>query len=84
MEGGVIERQGVRYWTTQEVANSLAARRVIEHDGTRREQLRRARRWARGVDLRPSATTRTGGLLWGVDETCAAMDLTSSLVPPSV
>ena len=72
----MIERQGVRYWTTQEVANSLASRGLIAADGTQREQQRRARRWAYRAHLRPTATTRMGGLLWGCEETRAAMDLT--------
>lgn len=70
----MITHQGVAYWTTQELANSLAARGLIRAGGTTREQKRRARRWAERADLRPDAITRTGGMLWGQEAALAAME----------
>ena len=63
----MITRHGLRYWTTEELAGSLTARGIISGHGTRREVLRRARRWAEREDLRPVAATRRGDLLWPED-----------------
>lgn len=79
----MIIHGGIRYWTTEELANSLAARGMIDTHGSAREKRRRARRWAERVNLRPSATTRTGGRLWGDDEVREAIEVDSGvLVPP--
>lgn len=72
----MIVHQGIRYWTTQELANSLASRGLIPVGGTPREARRRARRWAAREDLKPTAITAKGGLLWGDDEIRDLLELT--------
>lgn len=64
----MIRFEGIDYWTTEELYNSLAARCLVEAGGSRKARLRRAQRWAKSVDLRPSGRTPTGGLLWGDEE----------------
>ena len=86
----MITHAGLRYWTTDELAGSLIARGLISGEGPRREVLRRTRRWAATEDLRPSAHTKTGGLLWAEDASFAVLQhaemngLTFSVVPPTV
>lgn len=73
----MITHQGLRYWTTEELANALAARGLVASGGRAATMRRRALRWARAADLRPCATTRTGGLLWGEDATREALEVDS-------
>jgi len=74
----VIVRAGVRYWTTDEVAASLVARGAISRDGTRKAMRQKVRRWADRVDLRPVATDRARGWLWGEDETRETLERLTS------
>jgi hypothetical protein len=70
----VIAHRGVRYWTTNDLAGSLISRGLIASSGSKRECLRRTRRWAESVDLRPVATTKMGGLLWPEDATLVILE----------
>lgn len=77
----MIVHNGIRYWTTEELANSLAARDLISDGGSPATVRRRALRWADTEGLRPSATTKTGGLLWGEEETREAIAGADALSP---
>lgn len=71
----MIVHKGVRYWTTRDLVASLEARGLVSQGGSLNVRLRRAQRWARRMDLRPSAKDVFGGFLWGEDETREALGL---------
>lgn len=71
----MIAHNGIRYWTTDDLAASLIARGLISGEG-RRESVRKAvRRWSANVDVRPIAITRTGGYLWPEDALMEVLDI---------
>ena len=75
VEGCVIAHQGVRYWTTDELAASLVSRGFITGEG-RQDSVRKAvRRWAADVDVRPVARTKSGGYLWPEDALMEVLDM---------
>lgn len=78
----MITHNGIRYWTTRELAASLEARGLVPQGGSMRERRRRARRWAARVDLRPAAVDIRGGMLWGEEETRQALCLDSEAMVP--
>lgn len=71
----MVYHQGIRYWTTDDLAASLVSRGLISGEG-RHESVRKAvRRWAADVDVRPVARTKSGGYLWPEDALIEVFDI---------
>lgn len=64
----MITHNGVRYWTTHELAASLIARGLMSSDGSERVLRRRVQRWAWRNALSPAARTKRGASLYREDE----------------
>lgn len=70
----MITHNGVRYWTTDDLAASLVARGLISGEGSRRVLRRRVQRWAWRNALSPAARTKGGASLYREDECWLALD----------
>lgn len=64
----MITHNGIRYWTTHDLAASLIARGLISPEGSERTLRRRVQRWAWRNALSPAAKTKTGTSLYREDE----------------
>ena len=79
----MIAHNGVRYWTTDELAASLIARGLISGGTTRHNVRRQVKHWADRNALRPRARTKAGGYLWSEGEVIATLDVEVFAIVPS-